>query len=282
MAVRIGQLQSKDLFTIPNIITYFRILCIPAFVILMAFAGVKDSFLLLYIALGVFVLAAVSDLFDGWIARRFNMQSGVGMALDPVADKAMHIAVLLCLALCTGLTPLGKNLVGKEVIPGIVVASPWFVHYGFVIAIFAKELVQVFIAIYVLRKGVSMKANWLGKVSSFTISLGVILGFFHQYVGYADWGILAWGIVMSYAAAFNYLADVIKQVKRIDRGEQEIASPESVKEADMKTVRAKKDGTYSMFPSEDISLKNVVSESEEMATEASEESATEKGEAENK
>ena len=244
MAVRIGQLSSKDLFTIPNIITYFRVLCIPAFVILMAFAGVKDNFTLFYIALGVFVLAAVSDLFDGWIARRFNMQSGVGMALDPVADKAMHIAVLLCLSLCTGLTPLGKNLVNTQCVEGITITTPWFVHYAFVIAILAKELVQVCIAIYVLRKGVSMKANWLGKVSSFTISIGVILAFFHNYVAYADWGILAWGIVMSYAAAFNYLADVVKQVKRISRGEQQAATAESVKEADMKTVQEKRDGTY--------------------------------------
>ncbi len=244
MAVNIGQLSSKELFTIPNIITYFRILCIPAFVILMAFAGVKDNITLLYVALGVFMLAAVSDLFDGWIARRFKMQSGVGMALDPVADKLMHVSVLLCLALCTGLTPLGKNLVGQQVISGITVTSAWFVHYGFVIAIFAKELVQVFIAIYVLRKGVSMKANWMGKVSSFTISIGVILAFFHQYVGYADWGILAWGIVMSYAAAFGYLKDVIIQVRRIERGEQAAATADSVREADQKIVQEKHDGTY--------------------------------------
>ncbi len=237
MAVKIGQLTSKDLFTIPNIITYFRVLCIPAFVILMAFAGVKDSFTLLYIALGVFVIAAVSDLFDGWIARRFDMQSGVGMALDPVADKAMHVAVLLCLALCTGLTPLGKNLVADGTL-----VSPWFVHWAFVVAIFAKEIVQVIIAIYVLRKGVSIKAHWLGKVSSFTISVGVIMAFFHRYVAYADWGILAWGIVMSYAAAFTYLKDVVLQVKRIERGEQQEATPESVKEADQRAVREKREG----------------------------------------
>ena len=244
MAINIGQLSSKELFTIPNLITYFRILCVPAFVILMAFAGVKDNFTLFYVALGVFMLAAVSDLFDGWIARRFNMQSGVGMALDPVADKLMHIAILFCLSLCTGLTPLGKNLIDKEFISGVVVTNPWFVHYGFVIAICVKELVQMCIALYVIKKGASIKANWMGKVSSFTISIGVILAFFHQYVGYADWGILAWGIVMSYAAAIGYLKDVVIQVRRINRGEQEVATADSVREADQRTVREKREGTY--------------------------------------
>ncbi len=244
MAINIGQLSSKDLFTIPNLITYFRILCVPAFVILMAFAGVKDNFTLFYVALGVFLLAAVSDLFDGWIARRFNMQSGVGMALDPVADKLMHIAILFCLSLCTGLTPLGKNLVGHSFVDGVVVTNPWFVHYAFVIAICVKELVQMCIAFLVIKKGVGIKANWMGKVASFTVSIGVILAFFHPYVAYADWGILAWGIVMSYAAALGYLKEYVTQYIRISRGQQEAATADSVREEDQKIVQEKRNGTY--------------------------------------
>ncbi len=237
MAVNFGQMNSKELWTIPNIITYFRVLCVPAFVILMAFGGVKANMTLFYIALGVFALAAISDLFDGWIARKFNMQSGVGMALDPVADKLMHIAVLFCLSLCTGLTPLGQSFVDKGVLD-----NPWFVHYAFVILICAKELVQIIIAAYVVKKGCSIKANWMGKVASFTVSVGVIMAFFHNYVQYADWGVLAWGIALSYGAAVAYLKDVIKQVKRINRGEQQAATAESVKEADIEAVRKKREG----------------------------------------
>ena len=51
MSVKFGQIDSKELFTIPNLITYFRILCVPAFVALMAIGGMKDSFTLFYIAL---------------------------------------------------------------------------------------------------------------------------------------------------------------------------------------------------------------------------------------
>lgn len=64
-----AQINKKDLWTIPNLITYFRIICIPAYVVLMAFAGIRADMTLLYGALGVFVVASASDLVDGWIAR---------------------------------------------------------------------------------------------------------------------------------------------------------------------------------------------------------------------
>jgi len=58
MAVKLGQMDSKDLFTIPNIITYFRIICVPVFVALMAIGGMRADFTLFYAAFGVFVFAA--------------------------------------------------------------------------------------------------------------------------------------------------------------------------------------------------------------------------------
>lgn len=265
MSVKFGQIDSKELFTIPNIITYFRILCVPAFVALMAIGGLRACFTLFYIALGVFFVASGSDLIDGWIARKFNMQSGIGMALDPVADKLMHIAVLACLSLCTGLTPLGKNLVENGTL-----SNPWFVHYAFVILIVAKELIQLCIAFYVMKKGATVKANWLGKVSSFTISVGVILSFFHNFVQYADWGILAWGIALSYAAAVAYLADVANQVKRIKRGELQAISAETAKENDIKAVEKRKSGATGGIFSEDG---DVLAQNMEIMTENAREAA---------
>ena len=239
MAKKIGQVDFKEVWTIPNIITYFRIICVPVFVTLMALGGFRDDFTLFYAALGVFFFASASDMVDGWIARKFNMQSGIGMVLDPIADKLMHVSVLACLSFCTGLTALGKNLVADGTL-----SNPWFVHYAFVILIFAKEFIQAMIALYVLKKGATVKANWLGKVSSFTISVGVILAFFHNFVQYADWGILAWGIALSYAAAFSYLVETSKQVKLIKEGKLQAATANSVKEEDQKIVQEKKDGTY--------------------------------------
>ncbi len=247
MAKKLGQIDFKEVWTIPNVITYFRILCIPVFIALMALGGVRANMDFIYGAFGVFVVAAGSDLIDGWIARKFNMQSGIGMVLDPIADKLMHISVLIGLSLCTGLTELGDKLAMGSLasVEGVlIVGNKWFVHYAFVILIFAKEIIQALIGLYVLKNGATVKANWLGKVSSFTISIGVILAFFHPYVAYADWGILAWGIALSYAAGANYFIDTMKQVKLIKQGKMEAATADSVREEDQKIVQEKKDGTY--------------------------------------
>ena len=72
----------------------------------------------------------------------------------------------------------------------------------------------------------------------------MILAFFHNFVQYADWGILAWGIALSYAAAFSYLVETSKQVKLIKEGKLQAATADSVKEEDQKIVQEKKDGTY--------------------------------------
>ena len=94
-----AQINKKDLWTIPNIITYFRILCIPAFVTLMALAGVRNNPALLYWGAGVFVIATLSDLVDGYIARKFNMITTFGKLLDPLADKLTQFVLIVCLAL---------------------------------------------------------------------------------------------------------------------------------------------------------------------------------------
>ena len=227
MSKEIGQLNSKELFTIPNLITYFRILCVPVFIVFMALAGVKNKSLFLYLGLGTFVIAAGSDLIDGYIARKFKMQSGIGMAIDPLADKLMQVAILLCLCLCTGLTPYGKNHLDT-------IGNPYFVHWGFVIAVFAKEFVMFCISLAVLKAGIEVKANWLGKVASLTLCVGIIVAFFHDKVHLADWGIIGWGTVLTYLSGFNYAIQISKQAKKLKSGEIEKVTSESVREKDIK------------------------------------------------
>ena len=76
---------------IPNMISIFRILLTPVFAVLY----VRGA---LWQAMGVLLLCAVSDVLDGAIARRFNMVTDLGKALDPVADKLIQIAMMLCAA----------------------------------------------------------------------------------------------------------------------------------------------------------------------------------------
>ena len=85
-------------FNIPNLLTWLRIILIPLFVGIFYF---EKNWISLpnqnLVATVIFVLAAVTDWLDGWLARRLNQTSAFGAFLDPVADKLMVAAALIVL-----------------------------------------------------------------------------------------------------------------------------------------------------------------------------------------
>jgi len=78
----------------PNLLTYGRILAVPVVTGLLMYGGDRSR----WVALGIFVIAGISDFFDGYLARLWKMQSSLGRMLDPIADKLLVAAVLLILA----------------------------------------------------------------------------------------------------------------------------------------------------------------------------------------
>lgn len=86
------RLDRHQLLTVPNALSLFRILLIPAILWLYCSARSRTAAVLLL------VLSGITDIADGKIARRFNMVSDVGKILDPVADKLTQGAALVCLA----------------------------------------------------------------------------------------------------------------------------------------------------------------------------------------
>lgn len=84
----------KDLFTnwntIPNWLCFLRIALIPVFSVLF----IKEQYIAAFILM---IIAAVTDLIDGKIARKFNMISNLGKILDPIADKLSQIAIVIIL-----------------------------------------------------------------------------------------------------------------------------------------------------------------------------------------
>lgn len=82
----------QGVFSIPNLLTYFRFVLIPVFVWLY----LRGDYTVAGAAL---VLSALTDLFDGKIARHFNQITELGILLDPIADKLTEGAVLLCLVM---------------------------------------------------------------------------------------------------------------------------------------------------------------------------------------
>lgn len=85
----------KELLTIPNLLSLFRLLLIPVYVAIYLNATEPAHY---YIAGGILAVSCITDLIDGKVARHFNMISTVGKVLDPLADKATQFTLILCLA----------------------------------------------------------------------------------------------------------------------------------------------------------------------------------------
>lgn len=85
-----SRLTPKQIFTIPNILSFIRIALIPLIVIL--YLNERDV-----AAFIVIMISSFTDIADGFIARRFNMITDFGKMIDPVADKLTQIAIILCL-----------------------------------------------------------------------------------------------------------------------------------------------------------------------------------------
>jgi cardiolipin synthase len=96
--------MSSRIITLPNLLTIVRMALIPVFVSLLFY----QKFLL---ALGVFLVAGITDGLDGLLARRFHQQSPLGRILDPIADKMMLVTSFVVLSM-RGVfpTPLPKHL----------------------------------------------------------------------------------------------------------------------------------------------------------------------------
>lgn len=129
----------KEIFSIPNCISFLRLALMPVYVVFTLKADSDADYLLS----SLFLLAlAATDLLDGYIARKYNMVTEFGKVLDPVADKCFQLAILICLL---------------ERVPGMVV----------VLAVFlVKELIMLlFAAYFLLRYHRKMDgAMWCGKI----------------------------------------------------------------------------------------------------------------------
>ena len=89
-------------WTIPNILTVLRLFAAPGVAIMFLFFARPWAD---WFALVLFIVAAITDWFDGWIAREWNQESRFGAMLDPIADKAMVVIALLVITGFSGMNP---------------------------------------------------------------------------------------------------------------------------------------------------------------------------------
>ena len=156
----------KDIFTIPNILTYIRLLCVPVFFVLMVMfcidpsAAATKSYV--WAGFGVFVFAEVTDGVDGFIARRFNMVSDLGKVIDPVADK-----------LCQG---FGILMLGVA----YILIDRWPIML-FAALLIVKEITMGVFSYYFMKaskRQVEQIANKWGKAGSALNFASLVLAYF--------------------------------------------------------------------------------------------------------
>ncbi|WP_298428133.1 CDP-diacylglycerol--glycerol-3-phosphate 3-phosphatidyltransferase [Rhodoblastus sp.] len=94
MSVSPARSGARRAMNLPNILTFGRVLIVPAVVACLFW---PDEYALRWTALGLFIVAAVTDFFDGYLARAWEQQSALGRMLDPIADKLLVSALLLIL-----------------------------------------------------------------------------------------------------------------------------------------------------------------------------------------
>lgn len=82
--------SKKEIFSVPNILCYFRILLVPVFIYVYFVVETGDSHL---ISALVLFISSMSDFLDGFIARKFNMITELGKLIDPIADKLTQFVV---------------------------------------------------------------------------------------------------------------------------------------------------------------------------------------------
>lgn len=165
---------------IPLYITLFRILCIPILVILLSsrFDGQE------FIALIVFVVAALSDIADGVLARRTQNTSTLGALMDPIADKLLISSALICLV-------------------GLGAVASWMV-----IIIVGREITITGFRAIASSKGIHISSSAFGKIKmwceSITIGLLILgkenLGNFYILAQIGLWIVLA--VVLFSAAEY--------------------------------------------------------------------------------
>lgn len=85
----------KQVFTIPNMLSMFRIALIPVYIVIYLNAEKTEDY---FIAGSILAVSCLTDMIDGKIARRFNMVSTLGKILDPIADKLTQFTLTLCLS----------------------------------------------------------------------------------------------------------------------------------------------------------------------------------------
>lgn len=155
----------KEIFTIPNLLSLFRLVLLPvyAYIYLNATEGYQ-----FFVAGAIMAVSCLTDMVDGKIARKYNMISTLGKILDPVADKITQFTLTLCLSLkYPVLRPVLILFVVKELFQLIVGAI--HLHWGKMLpgALMAGKICTtvLFVSLIILVLFPQMPSQWITAIA---------------------------------------------------------------------------------------------------------------------
>ena len=165
---------------LPNKLTVLRVILVPFFVLFLLGADYMGPFSP-YIALIIFIVASLTDMLDGKIARKYNLVTNFGKFMDPLADKLLVCSALICL--------LSNGMISTVVV--LIIIAREFIISGF-------RLVAV-------DNGIVIAASWWGKAKTISQMIMIILLI-------ANFG----GVFDILETAFVYIAVVLTVVSLVD------------------------------------------------------------------
>lgn len=163
---------------IPNILTIFRFILIPFIVINLVF----DSYIAAFI---IFTVSGLTDILDGFIARKYNFITNFGKLIDPLADKCTQIITLGTLAI-------------KDIIP------MWII-----IIVILKEFIMVAGASFLYGKELVVSSRWYGKLATVLFYIAIVCSLFIKQFDFS----FDFSIYIYYLALISTIFSLIMYIK---------------------------------------------------------------------
>ncbi|MEU1937682.1 CDP-diacylglycerol--glycerol-3-phosphate 3-phosphatidyltransferase [Streptomyces coeruleorubidus] len=177
--------NQASVWNVANLLTMLRLILVPAFVALMLADGGYDP-VWRSLAWAAFAIAMITDLFDGHLARRYNLVTDFGKIADPIADKAIMGAALICLSVLGDL--------------------PWWVTG----VILGRELGITLLRFVVIRYGV-IPASRGGKLKTLTqgVAVGMYVLALTGWLATLRFWVMAAAVVLTVVTGLDYVKQAI-------------------------------------------------------------------------
>lgn len=192
-------------WNVPNMLTILRLLLVPALLLCFFLIPGEDHL----VAMIIFIVASLTDVLDGLIARKTNQITPYGVVLDPLADKLLKISTLV--AFC---------IVG--IIPIWLVSILVFIDVGMIIT-----------GMCLYKKKITIPSNIFGKTGTFIMSIGLLMCFFDGSLHPWNLVVLYVGLILIVISLIVYILLNYKRVFKIKpKGEKQGEQDKQKKQTD--------------------------------------------------